>query len=134
MEPLQRIEAAIIDGRCRTPRYIQKQLFALHNALSCAVTSFHQAIVKDMGFSDGEAWFEINMTMQAVKHQYEMINFNDYVKVEYSIAEGKSNESRRIPIGYVYIVPSCHSKLYSIVQPAAAAIAAGNCVVIEVRI
>jgi len=72
------------------------------------------------------------MTVQAVKDQYEAIDFKESLQQEYSIAQGKQNLDRRLPFGCAYIVPCKHSRLYSIIQPAVAAIAAGNCVVIEV--
>jgi acyl-CoA reductase-like NAD-dependent aldehyde dehydrogenase len=133
-QPLQRIKAAIIDGRCRTPRYIQKQLLILHDALIRAAPSIHQAILKDTGWSSSEAWFEIHMTLQAIKEQYGAINFDDCLLQEFSIAHGKGNSNRRLPFGCVYIVPCQHNRLYSMIQPAAAAIAAGNCVIIEVSL
>jgi len=132
--PLQRIKAGIIDGRCRTPRYIQKQLLILHDALAYATPSFHEAIISDTECSSAEAWFEIHMTLHAVKQQYGSINFDDCLQQEYSIVKGKDNASRRLPFGCVYILPSQHSRLYSVIQPSAAAIAAGNCVVIEVSL
>ena len=85
-DPLQRINAAIIDGRCRTPRYIQKQLKTLHSALVQESSNLHQAIVKDTGCSSAEAWLEIHMTVQAVRELYEAIDFKDCLQKEYSIA------------------------------------------------
>ena len=133
-ESLQRLAAAVVDGRCRTPRYIQHQLRVLHDDLVSSTGRLHQAIQKDTGCSSGEAWFEIHMTIQAVKRQYGTMILGKCLENEYRIANGKSNGSRRVPIGCVHIVPFHHSRLYSAIQPAAAAIAAGNCVVIEVRL
>ena len=130
--PLQRIKAAIIDGRCREPRYIQKQLLTLHDALVREAAKCHEAIIRDTGCSSSEAWFEVHMTVQAIKHQYGTINFHDCLEQEYSLAHGRDNTSRRLPFGCVYLVPSHNNRLYSILQPSCAAIAAGNCVVIEV--
>lgn len=131
--PLERIKAAVIDGRCREPRYIQKQLLNLHDALVREAAKCHEAIIRDTGCSLSEAWFEVHMTVQAIKHQYGMIDFHGCLEQEYSIAHGRNNTSRRLPYGCVYLVPSQNNRLYSILQPSCAAIAAGNCVVIEVR-
>lgn len=130
--PLQRIKAAIIDGRCREPRYIQKQLLTLHDALVREAAKCHEAIIRDTGCSSSEAWFEVHLTVQAIKHQYGTIDFRDCLEQEYSLAHSRNNTSRRMPFGCVYLVPSHNNRLYSTLQPSCAAIAAGNCVVIEV--
>lgn len=130
---VQRICSAAIDGRANTPRYIQKQLAQLYKSLQDARPAIRDAICRDSGYSLAEADTEIFLAINAVKQQYESINFQKFIDQEYSIAHGKDNPQKRIPIGYVYIIPSKHSQLYSIISPACAAIAAGNCIVIEVR-
>jgi acyl-CoA reductase-like NAD-dependent aldehyde dehydrogenase len=130
---IQRIHSAVIDGRAQNPRYIQKQLSQLYKALQKARPVIHDAICQDSGYSSAEADTEIYLAINAVKQQYEAINFRKFIDQEYSIARGKDNPHKRVPIGCVYIIPSNHSLLYSIISPVCAAIAAGNCVVIEVR-
>lgn len=66
-DPLQGNSAAIIDGQCRTPRYIQKQLPTLHGALVQESSNLQQAIVKDTGYHLAKIWFEIHMVVQTVK-------------------------------------------------------------------
>lgn len=130
---LERIQAAVIDGRARTPRYIQKQLFNLHTALVSASATIHAAIVQDSGNSSAETWLEIHQTLQAVRDQYSAIELSEVLNAEYSIANGKDRLARRRPYGCVYLLVNRHTRFNSIVQPLAVAIAAGNCVVVEVR-
>lgn len=130
---LERVQAAVVDGRARTPRYIQKQLSILHNALVNASEKIHTAIVQDSAQSSAETWLEIHQTLQAVKDQYSSINFTEFLVAEYSIANGKDRLERRRPYGCAYILLSRHTRFNSIAQPVAAAIAAGNCVVLEVQ-
>jgi acyl-CoA reductase-like NAD-dependent aldehyde dehydrogenase len=67
-----------------------------------------------------------------VKDQYASINFDQMLEEEYLIANGKDAANRRAAAGIVYIVPSTHTLFYSVIAPLSVAVAAGNCVVIEV--
>lgn len=128
----QRVRSAVIDGRAQTPRYIQKQLTQLYDALQKAQPAIQNAIRRDTDYSSVEADSEIFLALKAVRQQYEAFNLEEFLDQEYSLAHAKDNLSRRVPVGCVYIIPSQHSRFYSIVQPACAAIAAGNCVMVEV--
>ncbi|RDL31060.1 Uncharacterized protein BP5553_09849 [Venustampulla echinocandica] len=129
---VQRVLSAVIDGRAQTPRYIQKQLAQLYDALQKAKPAIHNAIRHDTEYSSAEADSEIFLAMKVVKQQYEAFNWEEFLDQEYSLAHSKDNLSRRVPIGCVYIIPSQHNRFYSIILPACAAIAAGNCVMVEI--
>lgn len=128
----QRIRSAVIDGRAHSLRYIQKQLAQLYDVLQKTRPAIHDAIIQDSGYSPAEADAEIFLAMKAAKQCYEDLSLEKSLDQEYSIAHGKDNPSRRTPVGCVYIISSRHSQFYSIVQPACAAMAAGNCVIVEV--
>ena len=128
----EQIRSAVIDGRAESPRYIQKQLAQLYNDLQKTRLEIHDAICHDFGYSSAESDAEIFLAMNAVKEQYETFDFQNFIDQEYSVAHGKDNPYKRVPIGCVYVIPSQHNQLYSIIVPACAAIASGNCVVIEV--
>ena len=70
--------------------------------------------------------------MNAVRHYYDSLDFEQELEKEYHVANGKNSEERRVGFGMVVIRPTSHTKLYSIVVPLAAALSAGNCVVVEV--
>ncbi|KAF2158259.1 hypothetical protein K461DRAFT_265028 [Myriangium duriaei CBS 260.36] len=125
---ISHIEAAVIDGRARSPRFIQKQLRALHDALIRSLTDIQ--IVGDQG--SNEAWTEIAITLKAVKNDYASVNLTHILEQEYSLALGKDNIHRRPGYGCAFIIPAGHTPLYSIVQPISAAITVGNCVVLEI--
>jgi acyl-CoA reductase-like NAD-dependent aldehyde dehydrogenase len=129
----RKIRAAVIDGRAQSPRHIQKQLAKLYATLQRARPDIHDAICQDFAYSSTEADAEIFLALKAVKKQYEAFNLGGFIDQEYSLAHGKDNSCRRIPIGCVYIIPSHHSQFYSIIQPACVSIAAGNCVIVQVR-
>ena len=128
----QRIRSAVIDGRAQAPRYIQRQLLQLHNALSKNQDGIRQALLHDSGYSGADVDCELYLTSRAIRQVYDALDVSDCLETEYSLARRKDNFSRRVAVGAVYIIPCQHSRLYSTLQPAAAAIAAGNCVMVEV--
>lgn len=131
---LERIDAAAIDGRAHNIRYRQHQLLLLSVFVQNHADRICQAITRDTGFSEEEAVFELLQSAKAIKTLYEQLDLQAALEEEYSIANNKDNISARVPVGIVFIRPGQHSKLFSIISPAAAALAAGNCVVVEVRI
>lgn len=128
----QRIRSAVIDGRALTPRYIQKQLLRLHDALRENQAAIGQTLQQDSGYSSPDVECEFYLTFKAIRQEYEALDISDFLDNEYSLARRKDNPFRRVATGAVYIIPCQHCRLYSTVQPAAAAIAAGNCVMVEV--
>jgi acyl-CoA reductase-like NAD-dependent aldehyde dehydrogenase len=133
-EQCKRIRSAVIDGRAQTLRYIQKQLTQLHDVLRKHQKSIHDAICRDSDWTSAEADSEIYLALKALRNEYEAIDFAQVLKQEYSIAHAKENVSRRCAVGCVYIIPGQHSRFYSVIQPVATAIAAGNCVMVEVSL
>lgn len=131
-DSFHRIRASVIEGRSQTPRYIQTQLVRLHEALQKSQSSIRQAIEHEHGHSTAEIDTEIYQTVSALRQEYESFDLSKFLDDEYSTARLKDSPSRRVPIGCVYIIPSSHTRLYSVVQLVAAAIAAGNCVMIQV--
>lgn len=126
-----RIQLSNIDGRARTPRFIQNQLHALHTSLLQNAPEIRQAIVASSHHTAAEVGVEFYLAVSTVKDQYTSINFDRILEEEYSVANGKDVPERRVAAGIVYIVPASHTLFYSTIAPLAAAIAAGNCVVLE---
>lgn len=129
---IERLQDAIIDGRPEGGRFKQDQLQALHKALREGADQICTALQASSSSSVSEVEAEYYLTMEAVKHFYDSIDFEKDLKDEYSVAHGKDNKSRRVGVGLVVIRPTSHTRLYSIATPLAAAIAAGNCVILEV--
>ena len=130
---VSRVYAGYIDGRAQTPRYTQRQLKKLHDALLDAKSSIQDAVRKDFGYSTTEFDIEYFLALDCVKELYSSIDIKRAMEEEYSLANLRDRPSKTTAIGCVYIVPSTHSLLYSTIGPLSAAIAAGNCVIIEVR-
>lgn len=132
---IRRVQAAVVDGRCRNVRYRQKQLEALHNGLLDKASVLCLAAIKDncgKTSISAEVEAEFCMAMDAVRYFYEGLDFEGELKKEYSVAAGKDNTTRRAGVGLVVIRPTNHTRLYSILSSISAAVAAGNCVILEV--
>ncbi|KAB5563073.1 Aldehyde/histidinol dehydrogenase [Coniochaeta sp. 2T2.1] len=130
---LERIQAAVIDGRTENIRFRQGQLQSLHQTLREEASSICRALVQDSSSSVAEAETEFCLAMDAVRHFYDSLDFDKELEDEYKVANGKDNEERRVGAGLVIIRPTTHTRFYSVVNPLAAAISAGNCVILELQ-
>jgi acyl-CoA reductase-like NAD-dependent aldehyde dehydrogenase len=131
---IARLQASNTDGRARTPRYIQNQLQALHSALLKNGSEIRQATSSSSQHTTAEISIEYHLAISVVKDQYASIDFDQMMDEEYRIANGKDAGDRRVAAGILYIVPSSYTLFYSVVAPLSVAIAAGNCVVLEVSV
>jgi acyl-CoA reductase-like NAD-dependent aldehyde dehydrogenase len=130
--PIQRLRASVTDRRAQNSRFKQKQLLSLHVELLAQADAICTAISEDTQNSTAEVETEFYLTMTALRHFYESIDFAQDVKEEYLVTKGVDNTSRRVGAGLVVIRPTTYTRLFSIIVPIAAAIAAGNCILLEV--
>jgi acyl-CoA reductase-like NAD-dependent aldehyde dehydrogenase len=128
------LRATVTDGRVENVRHRQNELHKLHSVLRQESESICDAISKSSNISISDAEKEYFLAMDAIQKSYETLNFDQSQKDEYLVKEGKSNLKRRIGAGLVAIRPTQHTRFYSIVTPLVAAIAAGNCILLEVRL
>lgn len=129
---IERLQMSVVDGRTENGRYRQDQLQSLHRILREEAGQICAALQADSRASASEAEAEYYLAMDAARHFYETLNFEKDLEEEYSVARGKDNLNRRLGVGLVAIRPTSHTRFYSVVTPLAAAIAAGNCVLLEV--
>lgn len=129
---IQRIRAAVIDGRTENIRYRQGQLQRLHTAVQEHYDAFRESLMHDMLLSASEIDAELFIVITTIKGIYDALDFEKELEQEYLIAHSKDNAERRVGFGSVLIRPTSYARLYSVVSPLAAAISAGNCVVVEV--
>lgn len=130
---VERLQMSAVDGRAENGRFRQDQLQSLHGALRQEAGRICAALQADSDSSAAEIETEFYLAMEAVRHFYETLDFEKNLKDEYSVKHGKDNVDRRVAVGVVVIRPTSHTRLYSIITPLAAAIAAGNCILLEVR-
>lgn len=130
---LSRLRAARVDGRTQSVRYRQNQLKALHECLIAHASEIKPCIEADEGFVLAEAEIVFFQAVSDLRYHYASLDFEKELRDEYSVAHGKSFENRRVGVGMVYIVPDHYCLFLGVVSALSAAIAAGNCCIVEVR-
>lgn len=130
---LDRIVAASIDQRAHNVRYRQTQLHLLHRFLRQNASTICDLIAKDSEYSTEETELEFFATMKSIAILYQQLDFDAALDDEYAVARNQSTLQNRTPHGIVLIRPSSFNLFFSLFSALAAALAAGNCVVIEVR-
>ncbi|KAJ4418637.1 hypothetical protein N0V82_005428 [Gnomoniopsis sp. IMI 355080] len=128
---IERLQMSAVDGRAENGRFRQDQLQSLHRALREEAGKICAALQADSDLSAAEVETEFYLAMEAIRHFYDSLDFDKDLKDEYSVVHGKDNSNRRVGLGVVIIKPTSHTRLYSVVTPLAAAIAAGNCVLLD---
>ena len=131
---LARIEGAAIDGRLKVLRIRQRLFQSLHGALVQHRDVALEAIQTDNKCSLEEAQIVYGSTLIDLRNHYNALDFTTDLEQEYRLAKCKSNEGRRIPIAIAYIIPDSFTLFYSVFAALGAALEAGSCVVIEVRL
>ncbi|KAI3557629.1 hypothetical protein CABS03_14645 [Colletotrichum abscissum] len=128
---VEKLLVTLVDGRAEVIRFRQDNLISLHNELRKESAALTAAQEKDTGASKTEIEAEHFLALEAVRHFYESLNFSKDIEAEYLVAHGKDNTSRRTGAGLVIIRPTTYTRLFSILSPLAAALAAGSVVVLE---
>ena len=130
---LSRIVAANIDGRTQNTRYRQGQFHRLQSVLVKHVAEIQDALHSDSGHSPQEIRAEVVLALQELRTHYVSLSLEKDLEIEYRIAHGKDNADGSRGAGIVYIVPCTHTLFFSVLSALTAALAAGNCIVLEVR-
>lgn len=128
--PFPRISIADIEGTARSLRHRQLQFHRLQPALLKNKALLIQALEDDYGYSKVEALFEYSLSLSELRAHYESIDFEKEIRATKAIENGNESLNRYAGVGIVYIVPQ--GGIYSVLSPLCAAMAAGNCVIIEV--
>jgi acyl-CoA reductase-like NAD-dependent aldehyde dehydrogenase len=131
---LARIVAANIDGRTQNTRYRQTQFHRLQSVLVEHVAEIQDAIRADSGHPQQEIRAEVVLALQELRTHYTSLSLKKDLEAEYRIANGKDNADNVQGAGIVYIVPSTHTLFFSVISALTAALAAGNCIVLEVSL
>ncbi|CRG83449.1 Isoleucine--tRNA ligase [Talaromyces islandicus] len=132
-QSLQAVREAAIDGRMHNVIYRQLQLESLQKTLFEHANAIQKAISKDSGHSANETAIEYLLAMDNLNNHYQSLDYKSTLNDEYAILKGEDRDGRQEPFGIVYIVPTNYTLFYSVIVAVSAAIAAGNCVVIELQ-
>lgn len=130
--PYSRIRSAAIDGRAQNIMFKITQLKNLHQVLVREIDAIEDAIAKDTGYSSVEVKLEYYMAMKSLRGQFVALNKNKALEAEYAIAHKQDTPENREAVGVVIIEPTTHTPFYSIISALSSAIAAGNCVILQV--
>ncbi|KAL4803139.1 Aldehyde/histidinol dehydrogenase [Aspergillus unguis] len=133
VQPFPRLAAAAIDGRTQNARYKQAQFHALQTALIAHIPEIKSALQTDSTLSSQEITAEICLALKELRAHYLSLSLEDDLQREYRIAEGKDNPDNARGVGMVYIVPGTHTMFASVVVALSAAIAGGNCIILELQ-
>ncbi|KAJ6013005.1 hypothetical protein N7522_003360 [Penicillium canescens] len=128
---LSRILAANVDGRTQNARYRQSQFQKLQSNLVKHIASIQDAISSDSGHTRAEVRAEVVLALQDIRTHYSSVSLEKDLEAEYRIARGIDNADGMRGNGIVYIIPNMHTLFYSVISALSAALAAGNCVVLE---
>lgn len=132
--PFPRITIAGIEGIASSVRHRQAQLQRLHISLLKAKTSVVDALRQDHGYTEWEAGFEYSLALSELRSHYESIELASEKAAAESIAE-ETEITHVSAVGIVYIIPqTARNCFYAVISPLCAAVAAGNCVVVEVSL
>lgn len=129
---LAAIRSAAIDGRLHNPFYRKDQLRNLHSALADTAVQIQDAIAKDTKHQTAEVKVEYWLALQAIADAHESLDPVKAIEDEYAVTKGHDDVTSREPIGIVVIEPAYHAFFYALIAALAPALAAGNCVVVQV--
>jgi acyl-CoA reductase-like NAD-dependent aldehyde dehydrogenase len=128
-----KVRGSAIDGRARNPFFQKEQLKKLHAVLSANASNIQSSIVQDHAHTEAEVKVELWLAMRCVADAYTSLNPQKELELEHAISHAKDAPEAKEPIGVVVIEPAKHTFLYSLIGGLVAAIANGNCVVVQVR-
>lgn len=128
-----KIRSAAIDGRAHNPFYRKVQLKKLHDKLADHATDIQKAIADDTGYRPAEVKAEYWLALRCVAESYTSIDPEQHLRDEYAIAASKDAPNAREPVGIVVIEPTTHTFVLSLLSALSPALAAGNCVIIQVE-
>ena len=129
-----RISIAEIEGTATSVRHRQDQFRRLHTSLLKTKSSITESLRQDYGYTEWEAGFEYLLALSELRDHYESIDFESEKAAAKSIEE-ETESTRVAAAGIVYIIPETRRNgFYATISPLSAAMAAGNCVIVEVSL
>ncbi|EXJ74260.1 uncharacterized protein A1O5_02556 [Cladophialophora psammophila CBS 110553] len=126
-DSFSRIEISSIEGRAQSTRLRQKLFHSLHTALRSSEKLIKDAILVDSGLSDSEVNLEYALAISELRTHYTSIDLEKDLKAQ----RAAENLGATTSVGTVYVIPAKQNLFYSVISALTAALAAGNCVVVE---
>ncbi|KAF2152847.1 ALDH-like protein, partial [Myriangium duriaei CBS 260.36] len=127
------LRAAVVDGRLRNTLYRLEQLQKLHKVLAQDADSIQTAIQNDSGCTAAEARIEYSLALNSLRSRHQELDADKALHDEYLVTNNHSAEHLRNGVGIVIIRAASHTQFFSIVAPLSGALAAGNCIILELE-
>jgi acyl-CoA reductase-like NAD-dependent aldehyde dehydrogenase len=124
-----RIETSSLEGRALSIRFRERLFHSLYSTVKASQAIIKDAITADFGCSEHEATLEYALAVSELRLHYDSLDLKADVKRAHSLEDLEGSTG----VGIVYVIPSKQNLFYSVVSALAAALAAGNCVILEVR-
>lgn len=132
-ESIKLVLSTAQDGRTQDLRYRQRQFRALHAWTVQHVSEIKSAMRTDDSFSEIEAHFLITLMSNKLTEFYDSLDLKAELASEYSVKDGRDNESHRVSEELVYVIPKKYSLISNVFSILCPCVAAGSCCILEVR-
>ncbi|KAI1626437.1 aldehyde dehydrogenase PutA [Exophiala viscosa] len=126
-DSFSRIEISSLEGRAQSTRLRQKLFHSLHTTLGSSEKTIKDAILADSGYSKSEVNLEYALAISDLRKHYASVDLEQDLKAQKAVENLKATTN----VGIVYIVPAKQNLFYCVISALTAALAAGNCVVVE---
>ena len=134
LPPFPRVAISHLDGQAKAIHHRKLQLHSLQRELIKAKDEIISAVKSDTDQTTSEVEFEFLLVLSELRLHYDSLDPEVEIVSKRQIEAGNDHPERRVPTRISYIVPSTHTMLYSVLSPLCAAIAAGSCSILEVRV
>lgn len=131
-DSLDRVLAAAVEGQAQSQRFIQRQLSRLHEHFVKDGPAIRAAMKNDGSQTKSEIEIQYTLALESITATFSESDFEKALATEYKIAHSENTPDHRCAYGAAYIAPATYNLVYSTIAAVSTAIAAGNCVILEV--
>ncbi|KAH8696272.1 Aldehyde/histidinol dehydrogenase [Talaromyces proteolyticus] len=126
-DSFSRIQISCLEARPQSIRLRQNLFHSLHAALKSSEKTIKSAIAEDTSHDEWETSLEYTLAISELREHYSSLDLEQDLKRQKSVEDLQGTTN----VGIVYIIPSKQNQFYSVISALTAALAAGNCVVLE---
>ncbi|KIV92424.1 hypothetical protein PV10_03724 [Exophiala mesophila] len=127
IDSLSRIEISRLEGRASSIRLRQNQFHRLQDALTSSEGAIKGCLIESHGYGEDESGLEYALALSELRTHYLSLNLKRSVELSHSIEDLSATTG----VGIVYLIPTKQNPFYSVISVLTSALAAGNCVVVE---
>lgn len=128
IDSLSRIEISRLEGRASSIRLRQNQFHRLHDVVTASEAAIKTALSESQGYGEDESALEYALALSELRTHYLSLDLKRSVELSHSLEDLTATTG----VGIIYLIPAEQNPFYSVISVLTAALAAGNCIVIEV--